>query len=51
MKNPPFIYKPFLTNYTPVSSVQYTNQKNTEEKIGFNPIKREIVIKNSFVQD
>ncbi len=30
MKTPPFIYKPYLINYTPVSSINYTNQKNQE---------------------
>jgi hypothetical protein len=28
MKTAPFIYKPYLINYTPVSSLNYTNQKS-----------------------
>jgi len=51
MKTTPFIYKPYLSNYTPASSINYSNQRNQEEKIGFAPIKRHIIIKNSFVQD
>jgi len=51
MKTAPFIYKPYLSNYTPASSISYSNQRNQEEKIDFAPIKRHIVIKNSFVQD
>lgn len=38
-------------NYTPPCSLNYSNQKNQEEKIDFAPTKRNIVIKNSFVQD
>ena len=51
MKTTPFIYKPYLSNYTPASSINYSNQRSQEEKIDFAPIKRHIVIKNSFVQD
>lgn len=40
-----------MSNYTPTSSISYSNQKNQEEKIDFAPVKRHIVIKNSFVQD
>lgn len=51
MKTAPFIYKPYLLNYTPASSISFTNQKNKDEKIEYAPIKRQIVVKNSFVQD
>ncbi len=51
MKTAPFIYKPYLSNYTPACSISYSNQRNQGEKIDFAPIKRHIVIKNSFVQD
>ncbi len=51
IKTTPFIYKPYLMNYTPISSINYSNQKNKDDKIDFPPIKRNIVIKNSFVQD
>lgn len=51
MKTFPFIYRPYLINYTPLSSVNYSNQKNKGDKMDFSPKKRHIIIKNSCVSD
>lgn len=47
----PFIYRPYLLNYIPQSSLSYIPSSKSEEKVGYKPEKRLIIVKDSFIRD
>jgi hypothetical protein len=47
----PFIYRPYLLNYIPQSSLNYIPELKPDEKVEYKPEKRLIIVKDSFIRD
>ena len=47
----PFIYRPYLLNYFPQSSLNYIPELKPDEKAQYKAEKRLIIVKDSFIRD